>query len=61
MASTPDPTPSSTGNEPQPINDRAAQLNAELEELRAKIAKLMQDSQDLLGELDGPEPAGGSG
>jgi hypothetical protein len=60
MASTPDHTPPPTGNASQPINDRAAQLNAELEELRAKIAKLMRDSQDLLGELDGPKSAGDS-
>lgn len=55
MASPPDSTPPQQGNASPPISDRAAQLNAELEELRAKLAKLMHDSQELLGELNRAE------
>jgi hypothetical protein len=57
MASTPDPAPSLPANPGQARTDTAAQLNAELAQLQAKFARLMQEAQELLRRLEGAPPS----
>ncbi len=56
MASTPDPVTHPTGNSSQPINERAAKLLAEMEELGRRLADAMRESRNLIGEMAGKEP-----
>lgn len=50
MASTPDPPKSPFGDQ-TPIDDRAARLVLEMEELRRKLADLMAESRELIIEM----------
>ncbi len=56
MASMPDPASSPTGNSSQPINERAARLLAEMEELGRRLADAMRESRNLIGEMSSKEP-----
>jgi hypothetical protein len=58
MASSPDSTPVRSGNLSQPAVESAQQLNADLEELQAKFARLMHESQELLRKLNGAPTRG---